>query len=160
MKTSLLHALMEFTLSRYKGDISAPASPKLIAFFQTLHALNLSIYCFFSKNLGGYNERTIQRMNASQSSDMPIVNCEPKVIKKRTKIWIYQIQKGKPNKLILVSAMADATKVPTVGEFSYKYNVWVGGKFPNHCILANHYGQDKLVNNEMADEIKVGMLSL
>ena len=74
MKTSLLHALIEFTLSRYKGDISIPASPELIAFFQTLHALNPSIYCFFSKNFREYNERTIQRMNTSQSTDMPIVN--------------------------------------------------------------------------------------
>ena len=32
LKTSLLHALMEFTLSRYRGDITAPASPKLIGF--------------------------------------------------------------------------------------------------------------------------------
>ena len=88
MKTSLLHAFMEFTLSRYKGDISAPVKPKLIVFFQTLHALNPSNYRFFSKNFGGYNERTIQCMNASQSSDMPIVNCEPEVIKKRAKIWI------------------------------------------------------------------------
>ena len=74
MKTSLLYALMEFTLSWYKEDISAPASPKQIAFFQILHALNLSIYCFFSKNFREYNERTIQRMNTSQSTDMPIVN--------------------------------------------------------------------------------------
>ena len=33
MKTSLLHALMEFILSRYRCDITAPASPKLIEFF-------------------------------------------------------------------------------------------------------------------------------
>ena len=31
-KTSLLHALVEFILSRYRGDITAPASPKLIGF--------------------------------------------------------------------------------------------------------------------------------
>ena len=47
MKTSLLYALTEFTLSRYKGDITAHASPKLIGFSQTLHALNPRIYCFF-----------------------------------------------------------------------------------------------------------------
>ena len=76
MKTSLLHALIEFTLSRYRGDITAPASPKLIGFFQTLYALNPSIYRFFSKNLGAYNEKTIQRMNAKQSSDIPIQSCE------------------------------------------------------------------------------------
>ena len=56
--------------------------------------------------------------------------------------------------------MTDATKVYTIGEFSYKYNVWVGGKIPNHCIKVSHYDQDKLVTNEMATEIKVGMLSL
>ena len=64
MKTSLPHALMEFTLSRYRGDISAPASPKLIGFFQTLHALNPSVYRFFSKNFGGYNEQILLRKNA------------------------------------------------------------------------------------------------
>ena len=53
MKSSLLHALMEFTLSRYRGDITAPASPKLIGFFQTLHALNPRIYRFSVKTLVG-----------------------------------------------------------------------------------------------------------
>ena len=33
MKASLLHVLMESTLSRYRGNITAPASPKLIGFF-------------------------------------------------------------------------------------------------------------------------------
>ena len=136
------------------------ASPKLIAFFQTLHTLDQSIYFFFSKNFGGYNERTVQCMNASQSSDMPIVNCKSQVIKSRAKIWINQIQKEFPNKLILVSAMADTMKVPTVGEFSYKYNMWVSGKYPNHCIKASHYVQEKLMTNEKTTEIKVGIISL
>ena len=48
MKNSLLHALLEFTLSRYKGDVTAPASPKLIGFFQTLHELNPSIFFVYS----------------------------------------------------------------------------------------------------------------
>ena len=33
MKNLLLYALLEFTLSRYKGDVSAHVSPKLIGFF-------------------------------------------------------------------------------------------------------------------------------
>ena len=86
MKTSLPHALMEFTLSRYRGDISAPASPKLIGFPQTLHVLNPSIYRFFSKKFGGYNERTLLHMNAKQSSDIPVINREAHVIKMRAKI--------------------------------------------------------------------------
>ena len=161
LKTSLLHALMEFTLSRYRGDITAPASPKLIGFFQTLHALNPSIYRFFSKNFGGYNERTLLRKNAKQSSDIPVINCEGHIIKMRAKNWTEQLRKkDHPNKLLLVSAMADATKVPTVGEFCHKYNAWVGGRYPNHCIDTNQYDQEKLVTNEMATEIKVGLLSL
>ena len=86
MKTSFLHALTEFTLSRYKGDITAHASPKLIGFSQTLHALNPRIYCFFSNNFGGYNERTLLHMNAKQSSDIPVINREAHVIKMRAKI--------------------------------------------------------------------------
>ena len=53
MKNSLLHALLEFTLSMYKEDITAPSSPKLIGVFQTLYALNPSIYRLLSKNFGG-----------------------------------------------------------------------------------------------------------
>ena len=56
--------------------------------------------------------------------------------------------------------MVDATKVPTVGEFSHKYNAWVGGQYPNHCFDAKRYAQEKVVTNEMATEIKVGLLSL
>ena len=56
--------------------------------------------------------------------------------------------------------MADATKVPIAGEFSHKYNAWVGGRYPNHCIDASHYDQEKLITNEMDTEIKVGLLSL
>ena len=89
-----------------------------------------------------------------------MINCEAHVIKKRAKNWIDQIRKDRPNKLLLVSTMADATKVPTVGEFSHKYNAWVGGKYPNNCIDAKHYDQEKVVTNDMATEIKVGLLSL
>jgi len=160
MKSSLLHALMQFTLSRYKGDVTAPASPKLIGFFQTLYALNPSIYRLFSKHFGGYNERTLQRMSSNQSAEVPVVNCEIDVIRMRTKTWINQIRTNDPSKLLLISAMADATKVPPVGEFSYRYNSWVGGSYPNHCIDADHYDQEKMVTNEMATEIKVGLLSL
>ena len=69
-------------------------------------------------------------MNVRQSSDIPVINCEAHVIKMRAQNWINQIRKDHPNKLLLVSAMADATKVPPVGEFSHKYNTWVGGKYP------------------------------
>ena len=56
--------------------------------------------------------------------------------------------------------MADATKVPPVGEFSYRNNSWVDGSYPNHCIDADHYDQEKVVTNEMATEIKVVLVSL
>ena len=160
IKNSLLHSLMHFTLSRYKGDITAPASPKLISFFQTLHALNPSIYRLFTKNFGGYNERTLKCMAVKQASDVPVINCEPDVIKNRAKNWISQIRQDCPAKLLLVSACADATKVPAIGEFSHKYNAWVGGKYPHHCIDANEYDEEKLITNKLATEIKVGLLSL
>ena len=99
-------------------------------------------------------------MNTRQSSDIPVINCEAHVIKMRAQNWIDQICKDNPNKLLLVSAMADTTKVPPVGEFSHKYNTWIGGKYPNHCIDATQYGQEKVVTNEMATEIKVCLLSL
>ena len=69
MKTTLLHALMQFTISRYNGDVHAPISPKLIAFFQSLYALTPNIYRLFSKNFGGYNERTLQRLVSKFSPD-------------------------------------------------------------------------------------------
>ena len=160
MKSSLLHALMHFTLSRYKGDVNAPASPKLIAFFQTLYALSPSIYRLFSKNFGGYNERTLRRMSSKCSLDQPIINCDDQEIKARTKKWIDLIREENPKKLLLVSAMADATKVPALGEFCHKYNAWVGGIYPNHCINVANYDQEKIVTNKLATEIKVGLLSL
>ena len=45
------------------------------------------------------------------------------MIRLRVKNWINHTCKDNPNRIILVSYMADATKVPTVGEFSHKYNV-------------------------------------
>ena len=62
--------------------------------------------------------------------------------------------------MLLVGAIADATKVPTFGEFSHKHNVWDHGRYPNHCIDANYYDQQRLAANEMATEIKVSLLSL
>ena len=59
MKTSLLHSLMQFTFLEHNCDVNAPASPKRIAFFQTLHALSPTFYRLFSKNFGGYNEQTL-----------------------------------------------------------------------------------------------------
>ena len=59
-------------------------------------------------------------MNAKQSSELPVISCEERVIKMRAKNWLEQICKEHPNKLLFVSAMADATKVPTVGNFSHK----------------------------------------
>ena len=99
-------------------------------------------------------------MAATQSYNEPVINCGPQMIKLRAKNWIDHIRKDNPNKIILVSAIADATKVPTVGEYSHKYNVWVGGRYPNHCIDETHYDQENLITNEMATEIKVGLLGL
>ena len=62
--------------------------------------------------------------------------------------------------ILLVSAMADATKVPAMGEFSQRHKVWVGGIFPDHCIKEKDYSQHVFVQTSMASEIKVGMLSV
>ena len=62
-------------------------------------------------------------MAVCQSSETPIMNCEPQTMKLRTKNWITHLSKQYPSKIVLVSAMADSTKVRTVEEFSHKYNV-------------------------------------
>ena len=51
IKASLLHVLMDLTLSRYREDMTVSVPPKLIGFFQTLHALDPSIYRFSAKML-------------------------------------------------------------------------------------------------------------
>ena len=56
--------------------------------------------------------------------------------------------------------MADATKISPAGEFSHKFGSSVGGRFLNHCINFANYNQEQIVINEMATEIKVGLLSL
>ena len=75
MKESLLDSLIKFTLSRYEGNINAPYSPKLIAFFQTLHTISPKFYRIFSNNFGGYNERTIRLFEANMSPEVPIIDC-------------------------------------------------------------------------------------
>ena len=54
MKDSLLDSLLKFIMSRYEGNINAPFSPKLTAFFQTLYAISPKFYRMFSQNFGGY----------------------------------------------------------------------------------------------------------
>jgi len=160
MKDTLLHALIQFTLSRYNGNVNAPASPKLIAFFQTLHAYSPRLYSFFSKNLGGYNERTLRRMSVKNSAEIPIIDCSLESIQTRSKKWIEQLRIYEDTTdTIVVSAMADATKVPPIGEYSVKYHAWVGGQYPNHYIDDEDYNQEKFIESDMATEIKVALLS-
>ena len=160
MKETLLDALVKFTLSRYDGHVNAPCSPKLIAFFQNIYAISPKFYRIFSQNFGGYNVRTLRRFEANESPEVPIIDCSDKMIKERAQNWITKIRGDNDNKLILVSAMADATKVPPTGEFSQRHKVWVGGIYPNHCIKEEDYDQNKFVQSSMASEIKVGMLSV
>ena len=160
MKDSLLNALIQFTLSRYNGHVNAQCSPKLIAFFQNIYALNPKFYRVFSQNFGGYNERTLRRYEAEQSPEEPIVDCSEKMIKKRANEWIMKLRMNNQDGIILVSAMADATKVPAMGEFSQRHKVWVGGIYPNHCIKEKDYDQHEFVQTTMASEIKVGMLTV
>ena len=160
MKDSLLHALIQFTLSRYDGHVNAQCSPKLIAFFQNVYALNPKFYKVFSQNFGGYHERTIRRYEANESPDAPVIDCSEKMIKKRSGDWITRLRQNNKDDVILVSLMADATKVPPIGEFCQRHKVWVGGTFPNHCIKEKDYKQHEFVKSTMATEIKVGMLSV
>ncbi len=81
INSSLLHTLKQFLLLRYNGDVNAPVSPKLIAFFQSLYELSPTIYRLFSKNFGEYNESTLQCIVSRYSPDQPIINCEYQVIK-------------------------------------------------------------------------------
>ena len=92
MKESLLDSLLKFTLSRYEGNINAPCSPKLIGFFQTLHAINPKFYRIFSQNFGGYNEHTLRRFEANMSPEVPIIDCNESSIKTRAKHWINQLK--------------------------------------------------------------------
>ena len=160
MKESLLDALIKFTLSRYDGHVNAQCSPKLIAFFQNIYALNPKFYKIFSQNFGGYNERTLRRYEADESADVPIIDCSEKMIKKRANDWIVRLRQNNKDDIILVSVMADATKVPPMGEFCQRHKVWVGGIFPNHCIKEEDYDQHVFVKTPLASEIKVGMLSV
>ena len=160
MKDSLLDALIQFTLSRYDGHVNAQCSPKLIAFFQNIYALNPKFYKVFSQNFGGYHERTIRRYEANESPDVPVIDCSEKMIKKRSGDWITRLRQNNKDDVILVSAMADATKVPPIGEFCQRHKVWVGGTFPNHCIKEKNYKQHEFVKTTMATEIKVGMLTV
>ena len=118
MKESLLDSLLKFTLSRYEGNINAPCSPKLIDFFQTLHAISQKCYMIFSQNFGGYNERTIRKFQAKLMPEVPIIDCTESAIKQRSKDWIFQLKGEDNEKTVLVSALVDATKVPELGEFS------------------------------------------
>ena len=158
IKNSLLHALIQFTLSRYNGNVNAPASPKLIAFFQTMHAYSPRLYSFFSNNLGGYNERTLRRMSIRDSAQTPIIDCRLESIQFRSKEWIEKLRKDE-EETIIVSVMADATKVPPIGEYSMRHHAWVGGEYPNHCIDDEDYDQEKFIQSKMATEIKVALLS-
>ena len=56
--------------------------------------------------------------------------------------------------------MADATKVPALGEFSQRYCAWVGGTYPNHFIKDQDFNQDEFIRSQLATEIKVGMLTM
>ena len=49
----------------------------------------------------------------------------------------WRIQKDNPNELLQASAISDTgtTKTPPTGEFFRQYNTWVGGTYPNHCIV-------------------------
>ena len=129
--------MIKFTLSRSDGHVNAQCSPKLIAYIQNIYALNPKFYRDFSKNFGGYNERMLRRYEADESPDVPIIDCSEKMIKKRANDRIMSLRQNHKDDIILVSAMADATKVPPMGEFCQRRKVWVGGIFPNHCIKKN-----------------------
>ena len=122
MKDSLLDSLLKFTLSRYEGNINAPCSPKLIAFFQTLYAISPKFYRIFSQNFGGYHERTLRSFEANMSPEVPIIDCSKLCIIQRAIEWINLLKGNKKDKTILVSAMVDATKVPGLGKYSQRYH--------------------------------------
>ena len=125
MKESLLDSLLKFTLSRFEGSINAPCSPKLIVFFQTLHAISPKFYRILSQNFGGYNERTIRKFQVEMTPEVPIINCTEAAIKQRSKDWICQLKGEKNEKRIIASAMVDTTKVPALGKFSQRYHALV-----------------------------------
>ena len=123
---------------------------KADSIFQNIYALNPKFYRVFSQNFRGYNERTIRRFEKEEISDVPIIDYREKMIKKRANDWIVKLRQSNENEVILVSAMADATKVPPMEEFSQRHKVWV---------KEMDYNQHVFVQTPMASEIKVGMLS-
>ena len=138
MKDTLLDALVKFTLSRSNGNINAPCSSKLISFSYTVYTLSPNFYQKFSQKNGGYNGRTLRRFEIERASEVPIIDYSPQAIKYRTKAWINQLRTKDTEEIIPASAMADATKVPPLGEFSQHYHVWVVGTFPNHCMVQHN----------------------
>ena len=88
------------------------------------------------------------------------INNRIKMIKRRANDWITKLRMSNQDGIILVSAMADTTKVPPVGEFCQRHKVWVGNIFPDHCIKEKDFSQHVFVQTTMASEIKVGMLSV
>ena len=152
---------MKITLSRYEGNINAPCSPKLIGFFQTLHAISPKFYRTFIQKFSGYHERTLRSFQETMAPQVLIINCSEASSKKkkRDKEWINQLKGKQVDKTILVSAMVDATKVPGRGEYSQKYHAWVGGTYPKHFITDKDFNQDEFVQSQLAIEIKVGMFT-
>ena len=119
-----------------------------------------SINNVFQHNFGGYNKRTLQRHEAQCSPETPIIDCSKSAIQTRAKMWIDNLRTNDKSKIILVSAMANATKVPPLVEFSPRYHAWVGGTHPNHYIDELAYDEDQFIKTEMATEIKVAMLTV
>ena len=99
----------------------------------------------FSQNFGGYHEHILRKFEAVESPEVPIVNCSDEMIKKRAKDWISKIRENNNADVLLVSDMADATKVPPMGDFFHKCKVLDGGIHSDHCIKEDDYGQNLFV---------------
>lgn len=94
-----------------------------------MHDYSPRLYSFFSKNIGGYNERTLHHMSMKNLTKISIIGCRLKSIHYRAQEWIEQLRTDEDaTETIIVSAMVDATEPPPPnGEYSMKYHVWVGG---------------------------------
>ncbi len=112
-----------------------------------------------NQHFGRYNKHTLQRFEKSMTPKVPIIDCYKFSIKGRAQQWINQLKEKANDDIISVSAMADATNIPAIGEISQRYHVWAGGIYPNHCINEKDFNQDEFVTKKLATEIKVGMLT-
>ena len=87
----------------------------------------------------------LKRFEADKSPDVPIIDCSGFMINKRAKDQIDQLKTDDESRIILISAVADATKDSTMGEYFQRNQVRVGGTYPNRCVNEIDYNPNYFI---------------